>query len=222
MTLQAVVSLVVRDLSRAAARMWQAEPARERYRAWLEISHDLLRATAPLLAEAVAECVRRGEGRLAAYYAEQLQEEYGHEDWVAQDYAAAGGDPAHLGQRVPAPVAARLAGAQYYWLRHAHPVALAGHIAVLEWHPPRPNLVPTLVRRTGLPRTAFSTLERHIDLDAGHGRRLEQALSGMDLPVQWRRLLTTSALTSAYGLVDLMADIAQGTTENPQPAGGEP
>src|SRR5688500_20269354 len=88
-------------------------------------------------------------------------------------WMAAGGDLAELVQRIPEPAAARIAGAQYYWIRHAHPVALTGHIAVLEWHPPSPALVPDLMDRTSLPRQAFQTLALHAELEAEHGGRLE-------------------------------------------------
>ncbi|HWH01735.1 MAG TPA: iron-containing redox enzyme family protein [Pilimelia sp.] len=207
MTLRQVVELVRPQLGRAAARMWAAATSREWYLTWLATCHDLVRATAPLLAEAVTESVRRGEGRLAAYFADQVRAEFGHDAWLRADYAAAGGDPAELAQRVPAPAAARLVGAQHYWLRHAHPVALTGHIAVLEWHPPAPGLAAVLVRRTGLPAAAFSTLRRHAELDAAHGAELADLLAGMALTGPQQRLVTTSALTTAHGLVGLMTDL---------------
>lgn len=207
MSLRTLVDLVRPGLNRAASHMWTAQPALDGYRAWLRVAHSLTRATAPLLAEAAAECVRRGESALAGYFAEQLGEEYGHDRWVEEDYAAAGGDPVELAAQIPAPAAARLVGAQYYWQRHAHPVALIGHIAVLEWHPPTPALVPELMRRTGLPAHAFRTLARHAELDAGHGARLDQLLHDLSLTETNQRLVRTSALTTAYGLVELMTDI---------------
>lgn len=208
--LRAVVDLVRPDLSRAARLMWSAEPALERYRQWLSVAHDLVCATAPLLAEAAAESLRRGEHALAAYYAAQLTDETGHEEWLREDFAAAGGDPAQWTERVPAPAAARLAGAQYYWLRHAHPVALIGHIAVLEWHPPRAELAAELARRTGLPSDAFRTIARHAELDGEHGRRLDELLGALALRPAQHQLITTSAITSAEGLVALMTDIGGG------------
>lgn len=207
MTLRHVVDLVRPELSRAARRMWLAQPARERYLAWLLTTLDLVRATTPLLGEAITECVRRGEDALAAYFAEQLTQEQGHDRWLEEDFAAAGGQPAELTDRVPSPAAARLAGAQYYWLRHAHPVALTGHIAVLEWHPPDTGLVTLLRRRTGLPAAAFRTLARHAELDLDHGDRLDKLLAESPLPPRHQRLVTTSALTTAHGLIELMTDL---------------
>lgn len=210
MSLRALVDLLRPQLDRAAARMWAAEPALERYRRWLCVTHGLVRATAPLLAEAATECVRRGDGTLATYYAHQLGQEYGHDRWVEQDWVATGADLAELTGALPSPTVARLAGAQYYWLRHTDPVALTGHIAVLEWHPPRAALVPVLMRRTGLPERAFTTLARHADLDTGHGADLDDLLDRLPLTAARRRLVVTSALTTAHGLVDVMTDLGGG------------
>jgi hypothetical protein len=207
--LRQVMELVGPQLSRAATFMWSAEPARERYLDWLGASHDLIRATGPLLAEAVSECVRRGEGELAAYFGEQLTEEFGHDRWVEQDWVAAGQDRAAFAARVPLPAAARLAGAQYYWIRHAHPVALTGHIAMLEWQPPSAGLPAKLMARTGLPVEAFRTLARHAELDTGHGRQLDKLLDRLSLTGQQQRLVTTSAMTTALGLVELMTELGR-------------
>jgi hypothetical protein len=84
-----------------------AEPAADRYRDWLCASYDLVRAATPLLAEAMAECVRLGEPDLAAYFAGQITDEFGHDRWLAEDWAATGGDAATLTERVPSPAAAR-------------------------------------------------------------------------------------------------------------------
>jgi hypothetical protein len=213
MPLTGLFSLVAPQLSRAAGRMWAAEPAVDLYHRWLLVSHDLLRATADLLARAAAECVRREDDLsavLAPYYAGQLAEEYGHERWVAEDLADAGGDPGWLAGRIPAPAAARLVGAQYYWMRHLHPVALTGHIAMLEWHTPHPELVPELRKRTGLPERAFRTIRRHVALDIEHGKQLGDLFDGTELAPRHRDLVRRSALTTAYGLVEVMQYITEG------------
>ena len=206
-SLRAVIDLVTPRLRQAATVMWAAEPAAERYLDWLRAAYDLVRATTPLLAEAMTACVRLSEPALAAYFAGQITDEFGHERWLEEDWAATGRDPAELTERVPGPAAARLAGTQYYWIRHAHPAALLGHIAVLEWLPPRPGLVTDLVRRTGFGAAAFRTITRHGDLDAEHGQRLDRLLAHLPLTGVAHRLVTTSALTTALGLVELMTEI---------------
>ncbi|GHJ42815.1 hypothetical protein Cs7R123_01570 [Catellatospora sp. TT07R-123] len=220
MTLRQTLDLVTPLLRRASGRMWDAIRTPESYREWLYICHDLVRATAPLLSEALAESVRLGDDLLVRYFTEQLAEEFGHDRWVADDLIAAGAEPELLTGRVPAPAAARLAGAQYYWIRHAHPVALLGHIAVLEWLPPRADLAADLVRRTGLPAEAFTTLARHAELDAAHGRLLDELLAAHPLAHRHLRLVTTSALTTAHGLVELMTDLAASLPAPRPPAQG--
>ncbi|MDI1465214.1 iron-containing redox enzyme family protein [Catellatospora sp. KI3] len=209
--LRETVALATPMLRQAAGRLWGPRLDADGYRAWLHVCHDLVRATAPLLTEALAESVRRDDGLLVDYFTEQLAEEFGHDRWVEQDLAAAGVDPRSLADRVPAPSAARLAGTQYYWIRHAHPVALLGHIAVLEWLPPRADLAGDLAARTGLPAAAFGTLARHAELDLSHGRRLDELLAALPAAGRHRRLLAISALTTAYGLVELMTDLVART-----------
>jgi hypothetical protein len=208
-SLRQLMRLIQPHLSRAAWRMWAAEPAIDRYREWLRTSYDLVRATAPLLAEAVSASVRHGEGDLARYYAGQLIEEYGHDQWIEEDWAAAGGDPAELASRIPRPAVAKLVGAQYYWLRHTHPIALAGHIAMLEWHPPDPGVVASLMNRTGLPEHAFRTITRHIDIDAEHGPPLENLLARLPHGDARQHMVSTSALTTAHALVELMTELGE-------------
>lgn len=204
MMLRALVSLVTPEIRRATARMWRREPADRLYRSWLAISFDLVRATAPLLTEAVGEAMRRHDRSLADYFVRQLDAEYGHDAWLLEDFMATGGDPRQLRSRIPCPAAARLVGAQYYYLRHVHPIALLGHIAVLEWHAPEPGLVPELVRRTGFPREAFRTLYRHCELDGGHGALLDRALTDLGLAGELPSIVRTSALATADGLIDLL------------------
>jgi hypothetical protein len=209
--LRPVFAVVAPMLSRAAERMWAAEPAGAHYRAWLMACYDLVRATTPLLTLALSESVRRGAHDLANYFASQAVHECGHEVWVELDWVSAGFDSKDLLDRVPIAAAARIAGAQYYWIRHAHPVALLGHIAVLEWLPPRPDLGAELMKRTGLPATAFRTLTGHAEADVHHGELLDALLSALDLPPIHRQLITTSAITTADGLVELMLDLRSAT-----------
>lgn len=204
MRLRQVVALVAPHVGRAAARMWAGEPALDLYRDWLGAQYDLIRATVPLLREALWHT---DSEVLAGYFTDQLEAEAGHDHWVEDDWAAAGFAPDELTDRVPEPAVARLAGAQYYWIRHAHPLALLGHIAVLEWHPPRAELVPELMRRTGLPERAFGTLARHTELDTTHAAVLDDLLARLSLRTVHERLITTSAITTAHGLVELTTDI---------------
>ncbi|WP_371496118.1 iron-containing redox enzyme family protein [Kitasatospora sp. NBC_00374] len=205
-------------LAAVAAGLWDEGCQVDRYRAWLRTSHQVVRATTPLLAEAVQECLRREDplsAELAPYFAVQLTEEHGHDRWLLDDYAATGADPAELLAAPPTPAVARFAGAPGYWIRHVHPLALLGHIALLEWYPPPAGVADRLAARTGLPAAAFRTLAAHAALDTGHGGALRAFLDSLVLTGAQHRLLLTAAATSADGLVDVLAPLVRPARRHP-------
>ncbi|ETK37749.1 iron-containing redox enzyme family protein [Microbispora sp. ATCC PTA-5024] len=209
--LSTLVGALRPGLSRLMARVWETDAPGDAYRRWLAVSYAMMRATVPLLTLARDECDRLADdpvsAPLRAYLCEQVSGEAGHDTWVAGDYGLAGGDPDQLRRFDAPPAVARLIGAQYYWIRHAHPVALLGHIAVLEWNPPPRALAQELARRCALPPEAFKTIVGHADLDAEHGASLRRVLDALPLTERLDRLLTTSALASAEGLIDVTTAI---------------
>ncbi|MET7333176.1 iron-containing redox enzyme family protein [Nonomuraea sp. NPDC005650] len=208
--LRVLLDVVMPALSRSTGRMWAADPVRDVYLSWLRTSYDMVRATVPLLRAAQEESARRADpisSRLLTYLPRQIRDEDGHDAWVADDYVTAGGSAEDLRERVPSAAVARLVGSQYYWIRHAHPIALLGHTAVLEWYPPPGELASMLARRSGLPAGAFRTLSRHSSLDGGHGEALAGFLDSLPLSAAQRRLLTRSALASVAGLAETAAEV---------------
>ena len=198
------------SLGTVSARLWSAGAGAERYRSWLRATHQIVRATEPLIAEAIQECLRRNDpisGSLVPYLAAHLPEERGHDRWLLADYAATGADPAELLGSVPDGAVARFAGAPGYWIRQVHPLGLLGHIALLEWYPPPPGTAAALARRTGLPPSAFRALREHSELDTAHGDRLRVFLDSLDLDPAGHRLLLTAATTSATGLVEVVDSV---------------
>ena len=210
--LRALLELAVPGLWRRAELIWHGEPADAAYRRWLQVSHAMMRATIPLLTDARDECARRRDpvsAKLRGYFADQIEQEHGHEEILRDDYVGAGGRAAELTEPVAPGAVARLVGAQYYWIRHEHPLALAAHIAVLEWFPPGPALGSGLAARTGLPAAAFSTLELHAAADTEHGAALLRLLDGLPLPARLGELLSVSALTTVEGLDDVIDAITR-------------
>jgi hypothetical protein len=137
--LRAVLDLVVPALRHSAAALWQPAGLRERYGRYLVEMHAVLRASVPLMELAALRCDEPGPvcARLGEYFPLHIKEEAGHDEWLLGDMATMGvnrqGDP-------PSVQVARLAGPQYYWISHGHPVALLGYIAVLEGNAPAPEL----------------------------------------------------------------------------------
>ncbi|HEY7484447.1 MAG TPA: iron-containing redox enzyme family protein [Streptosporangiaceae bacterium] len=207
--LRAEIDLAFPALRDATARFWASPDLPERYPLYLAALHGTIRATVPLIDAALAESLRRPDDpvacRLAGYLTEQREQELGHDAWLLGDYAALGRDPADLLEPAPGPDIAVLVGAQYYWVLHVHPVALLGHIAVLEQRPPPPDVAERLAVRTGLPLDAFRTLAAHAELDADHGAALDALLDVLPLEQQRRSLVGMSALQTVTGLVALFA-----------------
>jgi hypothetical protein len=134
---------------------------------------------------------------LAAYLEEHVEEEVGHDETLLDDLELVGVDRATVVARMPSPAVAALVGAQYYWIVHHHPVAFLGFIALMEGYPPTPELIETLIERTGFPREAFRTYIEHGDLDPGHRDHLDQTLDSLPLTAKDETILGVSAIASS-------------------------
>lgn len=191
--------------------MWDSGSVRDTYLEYLRVMHGMIRASVPLMLVATELCLQRTHDAVASalgvYLGRHIREEYGHDDWVAQDYQTSGGDPAELPTLPVGGAVAGLVGAQYYWMRHVHPIALLGYIAVLEGYPPAPAIVDTLASRSGLPRTAFQTLERHAILDQRHRSDLHRVIDELPLQPHHEELIGISALHTAAGIRQVARDV---------------
>ncbi|CAM5696281.1 hypothetical protein SMICM304S_07405 [Streptomyces microflavus] len=89
---------------------------------------------------------------LAAYLAEHIQEEQGHDAWLLEDLLVAGAhSPGTRSTRCRRRTWPPWSAPEYYWIEHHHPVALLGYIAVLEGYAPAPGLTDRIAGTTGLP-----------------------------------------------------------------------
>ncbi len=201
------LAFVVPAMMAELSAMWRGDQVADVYRAWLRTMHFTVRATVPLMLAASEECLARPSDPVAAefgaFLARHIHEEYGHDQWVAQDYAEAGGTVTDLQDVAIGSDVASMVGAQYYWIRHAHPIALIGHMAVLEGNPPSATLAPSLAGRTGLSRTAFRSLERHALLDVRHNQDITRLIDRLTLTAQQEALIGISALATVRGVIDL-------------------
>ncbi|GAA3376672.1 hypothetical protein GCM10020367_49280 [Streptomyces sannanensis] len=210
--LQQKIGLLMPAVDAASRRMWTHPHSDRMYVEWLKTLHGTIRATVPLMLAATEQCVaRQGDpvaDMLGRYLSKHIREEYGHDQWVADDLVVAGGDPAELWSAVPGPAIASLVGSQYYWLRHVHPIALVGHIAVLEGNPPGPGLAADLASRTGLAGDAFRTIVRHSHLDVQHRDDVLRLVDRLPLGAALEDLLGLSALHTLRGLIEVMEAVA--------------
>lgn len=207
------LDLTAPALHAATAALWRPSGLHPRYVEYLYAMHALIRASVPLLERAALRCAGLPPGDpladpLRRYFEAHAEEERGHDEWLLTDLAAAGADPAAALSRLPAPVVAELAGAQYYWIQHHHPVALLGYILVLEGNAPAPWLADRLAERTGLPGAAFRTVRDHAELDTGHTAALDGLLDALPLTPAQEAALAVSALHTADGIVRLFRQLA--------------
>ena len=99
--------------------------------------------------------------------------------------------------QVPSPSVAALVGGQYYWIHHHHPVSFLGYVALMEGYPPTPELIETLIQRTGYPEKAFQTLIEHAELDPEHRDHLDRTLDVLPLDESHELAIGLSAIGTA-------------------------
>ena len=185
-------------LAEVARRFWGQPRLAEAYPDFLFLVHSMIRTSVPLMREA-AETARGLApsdplgAPLAAYYERHAREELHHDDWVLDDLEALGIGRGEVLARRPSTAVAALVGAHYYWVRHVHPVALLGYLAVLEGNPPDADHLDEVRRRTGLPEAAFRTLTLHAHLDQHHRDDLWDEIDRLALTPDTAGLLAVAA-----------------------------
>jgi Iron-containing redox enzyme len=182
-------------------------------------TYDLARASVPLMEAALARCqVLSSQDPVAAgmipYLEHHIEEERNHDMWLLEDLEALGMPREQVIDRVPSLTAARLVGAQYYWIYHDHPIALLGYMAVLEGGLVGEEFIEDFVARTGIPHEGVRTLLLHARIDHQHTADLDRLIDSLPLT---DRHATTMGL-SAFHTVDLLATLTQEVMdEAPEP-----
>jgi len=151
------------------ARALSGAVARDEYVAFLGQAYHHVRHTVPLL----MACGARLPGRLGwlqATVAEYIGEEIGHEQWILDDIAAAGGDPDAARDTPPLPATELMVAYAYDLVARVNPVGLFGMVYVLEGTSVAlaSRAAETLGNSLGLPRSAFRYLSSHGSLDQEH------------------------------------------------------
>jgi hypothetical protein len=199
-------------LNSVSAQLWQAEGLAQRYPHYLSTMHGVLRASVPLMELAADLCLTRdAEDPVAAplrtHLLRHAAEEQDHDAWLLADLAVLGHDPAEVAARQPAPAVARLVGPQYYWIRHDHPVALLGYMAVLEAHAPSPRLLEHIALATGFPDAALGTVRAHAAIDPGHADAVFDLCDRLPLTGRQLDAIAVSGLATAVALLDVYTHV---------------
>jgi hypothetical protein len=109
--------------------------------------------------------------------------------------------------RWPSANIASLIGAQYCWIRHAHPVALFGYLAVIEGNPPLAEHLDEIQMRTGFPPEAFRCLHQHAADDIEHLRELRTTITELPLKAADETLIAMSAFATVEGLIRIFEEL---------------
>jgi hypothetical protein len=202
------LDLAAPSLNQAMNAIWKPAGLAERYLDYLAVMHAVIRASVPMMQEAALRCAALTDDPvatpLAGYYTAHIAEELHHDDWLLQDLAAAGREPAQVVSALPSAAVARLVGQQYYWLRHHHPISLLGYMAVMEGNSPPLWLAGRLATATGLPTAAFRTLHHHAVADLDHHAELDAFLDSLPLTAGLSHAISVSALSTVDSFTDLL------------------
>ncbi|MGZ6908741.1 MAG: iron-containing redox enzyme family protein [Acidimicrobiia bacterium] len=206
------VALLMIPVGAMARRIATNDPAPDTYAAYLQSLYTSIRASVPMLEAAERVAVERSPtdpvaAGIVDYLREHIEEERHHDEWVLDDYAATGRDPDELLTQAGSPTVAAMVGSVYYWIHHAHPIAMLGYCAVLEGFPPTGALIEEFQNGTEYPDTVFSTLRHHATIDVAHGAELFGLLDDLPVTAEQEALLAAVALQTANLTISMGEEI---------------
>ncbi|MBP6708244.1 MAG: iron-containing redox enzyme family protein [Candidatus Accumulibacter sp.] len=172
------------------------------YLAFLGQAYHHVRHTTPLLMTLGGRLPERLSW-LRRAVAEYIDEEIGHEEWILNDIAAAGGDADAVRASQPDLAAEVMVAYAYDLLNRRNPAAFFGMVFVLEGTSVALALqaADRIQQALALPNSAFSYLRSHGTLDQQHTRHLADLLERMTPADQ------TDVLRSAKVFYQLYADV---------------
>ena len=191
-------------------QLWSHPRVGELVVPFLVLMHQVIRASVPLMkaASSVAAKAEDPLSKLLHEYLEvHIEEERHHDLWLMEDLESAGLARSKVLALTPSTSVAAMAGSQYYWIHHHHPVALLGYIRLLEGNPPSVEHVERLQAQSGLPESIFRTYRMHGELDPHHLEEFDDMLDGLPLTQAQIKLLGTSASFSADMLANAVSEI---------------
>ena len=220
--------LVSTRLRVASQQLWDHPDIADLYPVMLFRIHSMACATVPLMEAAIEQLQNLPQepitDDLIAYFKQQIPQETGHDIWLLEDLEVLGIPREQTLTRMPPPTVAALVGAQYYWIKHHHPIALLGYIAVVESETPSLELVEQSIQRTGLPKQAFRNFSRHAILEPSHNEALDKLFDALPLTPEQSGLIGVSITQSANMIAQAAEEIlefhalAQSSTSTALPA----
>jgi pyrroloquinoline quinone (PQQ) biosynthesis protein C len=144
---------------------------RAQYLAFLAEAYHHVRHTVPLLM-ACGSRLPDSKAWLRTAIVEYIAEEAGHEEWILNDIAAAGGDPRLVRDGAPSPATELMVAYVYDTIARRNPLGFFGMVHVLEGTSTALATHAAQAIRTSLdlPPEAFTYLTSHGSLDQQHVR----------------------------------------------------
>ena len=170
------------------------------YVAFLGQAYHHVKHTVPLLMACGARLPER-LGWLRAAVAEYIEEEIGHEEWILNDIAAAGGDADAVRNSRPDLPAELMVAYAYDLINRGNPAGFFGMVFVLEGTSVdlALNAADRIQAALGLPDNAFSYLRSHGTLDQEHTQHLAGLLDRMTPSDQADVLHAAKVFYKLYG-----------------------
>ena len=143
----------------------------EQYLAFLGQAYHHVKHTVPLLMACGARLPATHDW-LRAAIGSYIAEETGHEEWILNDIAAAGGDASAVRSSEPGRAAELLVAYAYDYVARRNPVGFFGMVHVLEGTSQAiaAHAAQSMRASLGLPPEAFTYLTSHGTLDQDHVR----------------------------------------------------
>ena len=156
---------------------------RDQYRAFLTQAYHHVRHTVPLLMACGGRLPARLEW-LRDAVAHYIAEELGHQEWIFNDIAAAGGDAEAVRHGQPAFETEFMVAYAYDTIQRRNPVGFFGMVYVLESTSVTlaTQVAEVLSPNLDLPKKAFSYLTSHGSLDLSHMDDFRRLVDRLDDP----------------------------------------
>lgn len=151
------------------------------YQAFLLNAYHHVCHTVPLMMACGANLPHRHEWLRPALI-EYIREEAGHEQWILNDLAATGADPAIARKQTPGLETELLIAYVYDFINRKNPVGFFGMVHVLEGTSTSlaTGAAEMIQSKLGLSDAAFSYLRSHGELDREHVQFFEQLINQID------------------------------------------
>lgn len=162
-------------------RCFAGEISNNDYIAFLTQAFHHVKHTVPLLMS-VGTRLNDQQEHIREAVAEYIEEEIGHQEWILNDIAAAGGDKEKVRYSQPSFETEMMVSYAYDLINRTDPLGFFGMVHVLEGTSVAvaDNAADAIQSALGLPKSAFSYLRSHGSIDIEHVKFFEDLMNKID------------------------------------------